>query len=61
MEKYFWLYGCCGTNVLAMLYCTNPKTEIPVEIIETQVTGIKIYFVIKKFSFLFKLVCFGIN
>ena len=48
MEKYFRLYGCCGTNVLAMLYCTNQKTEIPIEIIETQVTGIKIYFVIKK-------------
>ena len=33
-------YDCSGTNFTTMVNCTNLKTEIKIEIIETQVTGI---------------------
>ena len=48
MEKYLWSYGCSGTSFTSAVNCTNPKTEIQIEIIETQIIGIQIYFIIKK-------------
>ena len=39
-EKYLWSYSCSGTNFAATVNCTNPKTEIQIEIIETQIIGI---------------------
>ena len=52
-EKYLRSYGCSSTNFTAIVNWTNPKTEIQIEIVETQIIGIQIYFVIKKyFSFL---------
>ena len=61
-EKYLRLYGCNGTIFMAtnfMANCTNLKTEIKIEIIKKQITGIQIYFVIEKTFLLFrgKLVC----
>ena len=47
-EKYLRSYGCSGTNFTATVNCTNPKIKTQTEIIETQITGIKIYSVIKK-------------
>ena len=43
-EKYLRSYGCSGTNFMAVINCTNPKTEIQIEIIETEITRIQIYF-----------------
>ena len=34
-KKYLWSYGCSGTNFTAAVNCTNPKTEMQIEIIET--------------------------
>ena len=48
IEKYFRSYGCSGTNFTATINCTNSKTELQIEIIETKTIGIQIYFVIKK-------------
>ena len=62
-EKCLWSYGRGGTKFTATVNCTNPKTEIQIEIIETQITGIQIYFVIKKIFLLFsaKLFFFAVN
>ena len=49
-EKYLQSYGCSGTNFTATVDCTNSKTEIQIEIIETQITGIQLYPVIKSIS-----------
>ena len=43
-DKYLRRYGCSDTNFTAMGKCTNPKTEI----IEIQIIGIQIDFVIKQ-------------
>ena len=48
IEKYFRSHGCSGANFTATINCTNSKTELQIEIIETQTIGIQIYFVIKK-------------
>ena len=37
-----------AANVTATVICTNPKIEIQVEIIKTQIIDIQIYFLIKK-------------
>ena len=55
-EKYLRSYGCSGINFTATVNCTNPKTETQSEIIETQITEIKIYSVIKKTHFSFLVV-----
>ena len=52
-EKYLWSYSCSGINFTATINCTNPKTEIQIKSIETQITGMQIYFVIKKIFLLF--------
>ena len=58
METYLCSYDCIDTNFTATDDCTDPKTEIQFEIIETQITGIQIYFVMKKvLLFSGKLVC----
>ena len=57
-ENYFRSCGCSGTNFTATINCTNAKTEIQTEIIETQITGIQLYFAIKNISpFIGKFVC----
>lgn len=43
-DEYLRRYGCSDTNFTAMGKCTNPKTEI----IEIQIIGIQIDFVIKQ-------------
>ena len=48
-EKYLQSYDCSGTNLMATANCTNPETEIQIEIIGKQIIGVKIYFVIKKY------------
>ena len=45
--KYLRLYGCSGTNFMAIVTWKNPKTEIEVGIIETQIIEIEIYFELK--------------
>ena len=52
-EKYLWSFGCSGTNFTATVNFTNPKSEIQIEIIETQIIGIQVYFVIKKYFSIF--------
>ena len=47
-KKYLWSYGCSSTNFKATVNFTNPKNEIKIEIIETQIIGIQIYILIKK-------------
>ena len=49
-EKYLQSHGCRGINFTATVDCTNSKTEIQIEIIETQITGIQLYPVIKSIS-----------
>ena len=54
-EKYLRSKGFSSSNDTATVNCRNPKTEIQIEIIETQIIGKQIYFVIitkKYFSFL---------
>ena len=36
-EKYLRPYGWSGTNFTAAVSCTTPNTEIPSEIIETEI------------------------
>lgn len=48
MEKYLPSCGCSGTNFMATVNGTNPKPEIEIEIIETQIIEMQIFFVIKK-------------
>ena len=40
-EKYLRSYDCGGTKFTATVKCTNAKTEMQIEIIETQVNGIQ--------------------
>ena len=58
-EKYLRSHGCSGINFSEMVVCANPKTEIQIEIIETEVIGIQIDFVMKKIFLFFSgnLVC----
>ena len=57
-DKCLRSYGCSGTNLMATVNCTSPKTEIQIQNtnqVQNQNTNhwIQIYFVIKKcFSFL---------
>ena len=44
-EKYLRSYDCSGTNFTATVNCTNPKPEIQIETIETQIIRIQVYFV----------------
>ena len=39
MEKYLRSYGCSGTNFAVTANCTNPKTEIQIEIIKKQINN----------------------
>ena len=47
-KKYLRSYVCNGTNFMASVNCTNTKTELIIEIIETKIIGRQIYFIIKK-------------
>ena len=46
-DKYLRSYDCSDTNFTAEIKCTNSKTEIQSEIVETQIIGIKIDVVLK--------------
>ena len=43
-DKYLRSYGCTDINVTVTVSCTNPKTQILSEIMETQIVGIPIDF-----------------
>ena len=61
-EKHLHPNGYNDTTFTVAVNCANPKTEIQIEIIEIQKTGIQIYFVTKKILFLSdKLVCLLLN
>ena len=46
-ENYLQWCGCSDTNFTVTLNGINPKTRIQIETIETKITGIQIYFVVK--------------
>ena len=56
-EKYLQAYGCCDTTFTATVNCTNPKTEIQIEIIETEIIGIQILLWNKKIFLHFWQTC----
>ena len=47
-HKYLRPYGCSDINFKVKVKCTYPKTEIESEIIEIQIIGIQINFVMKE-------------
>ena len=47
-HKSLWPYGCSGTRFTAVANCTNQKTGIQSEIIETQIFEIQIQFAAKQ-------------
>ena len=39
-KKYLRPCSCSGATFTAMVNCTNPKTEMQIEIIELEITGV---------------------
>ena len=60
-NKYLRPFGCSNPNFSAKVKCTNAKTEIQSEIIETQIIGMQINFVIFCSQFIDLVISYGLN